>query len=716
MKTAMRTVRTLEDGSMKRRLAMKQIALYVALCTTILASLLTGCAGIGQSKLVVEPETLTRVNELLTEMAGTGTFTGSVLIAQDGKILLSEGYGLADRAQGVPNTPQTRFHLGSISKQFTAMAILILQSQGKLSVKDPICNHIAGCPAAWQDITIHHLLTNTSGLSPQLDYIMETAATDPATPPDPAYFIEITQGVPLGARPGEQYAYSNFGYVLLAHVIEQASGQSYAAFLEQAIFAPLNMRNTGYEDSSSGVALGYTDRTATAAALYVALPISDGEGQLYSTSEDLFLWDQALNSDQLLPRTELERMFEPFVRETEYPGFGYGYGWLMGKDQDRPVVGGAGWNRGFATLYVRYPEDGLTLIVLINQGDINHFSVWGAVSNRLFGELPPTPVPGTALSPRGRLFHQLAYDQESRQVILFGGEAGLRCQGEGLGSADTLDDTWAWDVQTQSWAEMHPTVHPAGRMAGEMVYDAESDRVILFGGTDATHQALGDVWAYDFNTDSWEQVASGPRARWMPSMVYDSESGRVVVFGGVDQPQCIYGTPELFRDTWSYDYNTDTWTEAVSEVHPALPDGLQFAYSSAADRLFLMGSFDPSGGPRTWTYDQNANTWAETGAFLTVPDWSARMVYDSESDRFIVFPMKLEKCAMVYDLNTGREERMNMPSGAAFPGSRYNNSMIYVEDLDRVFLFSGFLVREDSFATDIWLYDLNANTWEKVGP
>jgi CubicO group peptidase (beta-lactamase class C family) len=250
---------------------VKQTSLFLAMCATVLALLLTGCTWFGPSRLVVEPEAVTQIDEMLSDMARSGTFTGSVLIAQDGKVLLSRGYGLADRARQIPNTPQTRFHLASISKQFTAMAILILESQGKLNVKDPICSFIADCPAAWQDITIHHLLTHTSGLSPQLDNIIASAALDPATPPDPAYFIKITQGVALGTRPGEQYAYSNFGYDLLAHIIEQVSGQSYAAFLEQAIFTPLNMRNSGYDDSSSGVAQGYAVRDATTAAPYVAL-------------------------------------------------------------------------------------------------------------------------------------------------------------------------------------------------------------------------------------------------------------------------------------------------------------------------------------------------------------------------------------------------------------------------------------------------------------
>src|SRR5512139_2471640 len=124
------------------------------------------------SGLVIVLEGIARIDARLAQMTRDGTFTGSVLIALDGKILLSKGYGLSDRVRGIANTPQTRFRLGSVTKQFTAMGILILQSQGKLSVKDPICNFIADCPREWQGITIHHLLTHTSGLLSQLWPIM----------------------------------------------------------------------------------------------------------------------------------------------------------------------------------------------------------------------------------------------------------------------------------------------------------------------------------------------------------------------------------------------------------------------------------------------------------------------------------------------------------------------------------------------------------------
>ena len=169
---------------------MEQIPLFLMMCTILLVPLLMSCTRLGPPRRVVKSEAIPPIDEMLTEMARGGNFTGSVLIAQDGKILFSKGYGLADRVHRIPNTPQTRFHLGSMTKQFTAMAILILQSKGKLSVQDPICDYILDCPKEWQDITIHHLLTHTSGLSSQqsdqLYRAIETGPSGPVTPAEQA--------------------------------------------------------------------------------------------------------------------------------------------------------------------------------------------------------------------------------------------------------------------------------------------------------------------------------------------------------------------------------------------------------------------------------------------------------------------------------------------------------------------------------------------------
>lgn len=379
-------------------------------CAAVLALTSTACASPSAESLppattlvasaaAIDAEAIARVDAVLAQMAQDGTFTGSVLIAQGGGVLLSQGYGLADRAQGIPNTPQTRFRLGSITKQFTAMAILILQSQGKLNVQNPFCDYIPGCYAAWKDITIHHLLTHTSGLSGRLWPALVRADRIAVTASRPVLTLALFEDLPLDSRPGEQFAYNNAGYVLLAHIIEQVSGQSYEAFLQQAIFTPLGMRNTGYEHRSSGLAVGYADAHATSPQLpFASMSISDGSGLLYSTVEDLLLWDQALYTERLLPRAELDRMFAPIIRETIVPGFAYGYGWLVGEDQGRAVVGHGGNIEGFAALIIRYPEDQICLIVLMNQVDLNQLLVWEAISNEIFGVPRSQSEIGYALS------------------------------------------------------------------------------------------------------------------------------------------------------------------------------------------------------------------------------------------------------------------------------------------------------------------------------
>jgi CubicO group peptidase (beta-lactamase class C family) len=382
---------------------LKTFCEYIMLA--ILSLLLAGCSISSKSQtptptptpitlpsgLVIEPEAINRLEAKLAQMTHDGTFTGSVLIAQDGKILLSQGYGLADRLLRIPNTPQTRFHLGSTTKLFTAMGLLILQSQGKLSIQDPICNFFEDCPMEWQDITIHHLLTHTSGLSGQLSNQLyreiEGGTSGPVAPAEQAYYLGLTSQWFLDSPPGEQYAYNNFGYILLAHIIEEVSGQSYINYLNQVIFTPLKMRNTGYQDSTSGVAKLYDDHLSTTDRQVGSPPISEGSGQMYSSCEDLLLWDQALNADQLLPESELKRMFEPYVPQTEYPAFGYGYGWFVGEFQGQSIVAGAGggMESPFGTLIVRFPHDHLMMIILANQ-NIDQLYFLDLILDELFGK------------------------------------------------------------------------------------------------------------------------------------------------------------------------------------------------------------------------------------------------------------------------------------------------------------------------------------------
>ena len=222
---------------------MKRKPFFVILFLSILALPLLACLLLGQARLVVKPEAVSQVDELLAQMNRDSTFSGSALIAQDGVVYLSKGYGLADRLQGIPNTPQTRFHLGSMTKQFTAMAILILQSQGKLSVQDTICNYITDCPKEWQDITIHHLLTHTSGMFNYFAHPDFSSKISTIRSVKDALPLIYDQKL-LFDTPGERFSYSNSGIVTLGAVIEAVTGQSYPDYIQENILKPLGMNDT----------------------------------------------------------------------------------------------------------------------------------------------------------------------------------------------------------------------------------------------------------------------------------------------------------------------------------------------------------------------------------------------------------------------------------------------------------------------------------------
>jgi CubicO group peptidase (beta-lactamase class C family) len=191
-----------------------------------------------------------KVDKYMNALSRLNRFNGSILVARDGKVLVRRNYGVANLEDNIPNTPQTRFHLASITKQFTATAILMLQERGKLNVQDPICKYLADCPAAWQQITIHHLLTHSSGIPNFTDFPdwLQTRAL----PSTFASTVLRFKDKPLDFQPGEKYNYSNSGYILLGHIIEKISGRTYEGFLRDSIFVRLRMLNTGYDDNKVG--------------------------------------------------------------------------------------------------------------------------------------------------------------------------------------------------------------------------------------------------------------------------------------------------------------------------------------------------------------------------------------------------------------------------------------------------------------------------------
>lgn len=335
-------------------------------------------------------------------------FTGSILVARDGQPIVSRSYGMANVELDVPNTPDTVFRLASVTKQFTAASILMLQERGKLNVTDPICKHLKDCPAAWQPITIHNLLSMTSGI-PGTSALELGPLRGLPVPWD--QWLEAVKKKPLEFDPGEKFKYANSNYTLLGFIIEHLSGKTYGDFLQDNIFKPLGMKHTALEDPRRIVrnrATGYRQLPgdeianvpyAEVVALYAA-------GGVYSTTKDLLLWDQALYTDKILSRKSLDAMYTPF-REM-LPGKGYAYGvWSSTKHGRREIAHG-GNLAGFITYIARYPEDRVTIIVLSNNGRGSSGKISNVLSAIVFGAPHEMPKERKAVQVASKVLDQYA--------------------------------------------------------------------------------------------------------------------------------------------------------------------------------------------------------------------------------------------------------------------------------------------------------------------
>jgi CubicO group peptidase (beta-lactamase class C family) len=275
---------------------------------------------------------------------------------------------MADVENGVPNTPQTRFHIGSVTKQFTAMAVLILQAQGRLDPEEQVCIHLPGCPLHWRAITIHQLLTHTSGLPDSWEFYADKNV--PLVVYEPAEIISWFQDAPLDFEPGTRFSYSNTGYLLLGYLIEEVSAQPYEVFLAEHIFEPLEMTRSGYCLDGAGLAVGYSDNGLEAPFINPSLAYS--AGGLCSTVEDMQRWDQSFYTEELLAGEMLEAVFTPHVSipslsfAPPYEETSYGYGWFVGERLGHRVAGHGGTYKGFRALIERYPDDEISIIVLSN--------------------------------------------------------------------------------------------------------------------------------------------------------------------------------------------------------------------------------------------------------------------------------------------------------------------------------------------------------------
>lgn len=318
-------------------------------------------------------------------------FSGSVLVARDGSPIFKKSYGMANYEWNIPNTSDTAFRIASVAKQFTAMAVMILQERGKLNVGDPICKYLENCPPAWQPITIRNLLTHTSGI-PNFVSLPDFQKRIVFQPYTYASFVDVFRNEPLDFAPGEKFNYSNSAYFLLGLIIERVSGKSYAEFLRDSIFVPLEMKNTGYDDMRSLVsnrAAGYVwTGKSLENAPYLNMLIPFAAGGLYSTTEDLFRWEQALYTEKLVSRKSLDEIFTPFKGR-------YGYGWFMVRRFKRLTTEHEGGIAGFSASIIRFPEERTTFIVLNNNVSASAVKVAENLAAIVFGapyEIPKPPI------------------------------------------------------------------------------------------------------------------------------------------------------------------------------------------------------------------------------------------------------------------------------------------------------------------------------------
>lgn len=296
------------------------------------------------------PTHATAVDALFAAVEGTEAPGAAVLVARDGRVLLEKAWGLANIELGVPNTPQTRFRIASVTKPFTAIAVLMLEDEGRLHLDDPVSRYLPDYPHGAR-LTVRHLLTHTGGL------------------PD---FVSVEQSgqMPLESDPGARLNYSNTGYALLGRIVERVTGESYGSFLATRLFEPLHMTATGIDDPKTITkhrAAGYIRGDAGA---LLSVPLGDpGDepfaGGLSSTVGDLYRLVRGLEQGTVLRRETLRRAWTPVVLPPGRPG-AYGLGWMTGSYRGLREVGHGGDIDGYNAWLAVYPEARCTIVVLSN--------------------------------------------------------------------------------------------------------------------------------------------------------------------------------------------------------------------------------------------------------------------------------------------------------------------------------------------------------------
>ncbi len=394
-----------------------------------------------------------KLEACLQEAAAKG-WSGSAIVAKNGAILLENGYGFADREAKRAETAETVFSVGSITKQFTAAAIMKLESMGKLSVEDPVSKYFPDAPGDKASITLHQLLTHTAGFP--------GAIGDDYDNVDAVQFARLAFAEPLLGPPGQQYEYSNVGYSLLGIIVEKTSGLGYEKFLRENLWLPAGMKHTGYVlpgFQKEQLATGYRDGQRWGTALdHPWLPEGPGwhlraNGGVLSTVGDMHLWYKALKNSTVLPKTATDKMFAPQVAEGPRGLSHYGYGWVVQEADGHKIIWHNGGNGVYNANMTMVPAEDLCVVVSSNSND--HISddvamqllgiLWGKQLMPTEGEEPYRNNPVTnaifkAISEGGA-----AHFSQNSDAILKAAGFDFDNDMQLLGVGERLEDAQKWD-------------------------------------------------------------------------------------------------------------------------------------------------------------------------------------------------------------------------------------------------------------------------------
>ncbi|HEY7768413.1 serine hydrolase [Longimicrobium sp.] len=421
----------------------------LALCAFLAAPVTTLAQAVAASAPVVDPS-LAGVDSMLAAAYPAGGPGAAVIVARGDRVLMRKAYGMADIELGVPMRPEHVFRLGSITKQFTAVATLMLADDGKLSLDDDITRFFPDYPTHGRRITVEHLLTHTSGIRsytsiPEWRAKVRTDVT-------PAELIAAFRDQPMDFAPGEDWRYNNSGYALLGALIEQVSGQGYADFLRTRLFEPLGMTNTRVETQTAIIprrVRGYQvgQGRAITNSEYLSLTHPYSAGALVSTVDDMLRWGQSIEAEHFLKPETWRRALTAFALPAGR-GSGYGYGWFLSRVAGEPSVEHGGDINGFSTHGMFIPSQRLHVYVLSNaeRNFANPETFAVRIAERLMGRAAPAFVTLPAAELDGYVGVYRVTEDERRVVTRDGermflqrGRGGTRQEIRALGSNEFIN-------------------------------------------------------------------------------------------------------------------------------------------------------------------------------------------------------------------------------------------------------------------------------------